>query len=152
MATVICSCSAAGYGSAGPNMRYVPAKPRRANARPIATPRTRCPAPTLPAVKYATRMRRRHASIGSALLRQRPDVPDHREQPVVQDAVRGDHPRPQRRRLVEDERLALEPRHLAARFLDEERAGADVPLVLRRERERRVALAARQLGQLERDA
>ena len=61
-------------------------------------------------------------------------------------------PGPQRRRLVEDERLAVEAGDAAARLLDQERPGADVPLVLRRERERGVAVAGGQLGQLEGDA
>src|SRR5258707_9556313 len=58
---------------------------------------------------------------------------DERHEERVQHAVRRDHAGTERRGLVEDERLALEARHLAAGLFDEDRAGADVPLVLSRE-------------------
>src|SRR5437899_5646802 len=92
------------------------------------------------------------ASTVSRTLRRGSDFADERQQAVVQDAVRRDHPGAERRWLVEHERPPLEVGRPAARLLDEQRAGADVPLVLRSEREGRVARAARDLGELERDA
>src|SRR4030095_11128728 len=58
----------------------------------------------------------------------------------------------ERRRLIEDERLSVEPRDPTPRFLDQERPRADVPLVLRRQREGGVAVAGGQLRELEGDA
>src|SRR5436309_5386348 len=92
------------------------------------------------------------ASTVSRTLWRGSDFADEREQPLVQDAVRRDHPGAERRRLVEDERPALEVGRAAARLLDEQRPGADVPLVLRCEREGGIAGAARDLGELECDA
>jgi hypothetical protein len=57
---------------------------------------------------------------------------------IVEDAVGRHHAGTERLLLVEDQRRSVERGHAAARILDEERAGTDVPLVLRREREGRV--------------
>jgi len=52
---------------------------------------------------------------------------DQPKQPLVQKPVRRDHSRPQRRRLVEDERRTVEPGDPSARILDQQGSGADEP-------------------------
>src|SRR5262249_47807306 len=89
--------------------------------------------------------------LGSDFL-PRGDLGDEREEAVVQGTVRRDHPGPEGLRLVEEEWTPGEVGRAPAGLFDEQRAGADVPLVLRREREGRVARAGRELRELPGDA